>query len=439
MSDGADTLLDTIRKAIFVVLAGLLILAVVIRPTWTALAGLAPPLDLATLWWRVTRMQHGHSDMGDLDGLAERLRRLVAASSAAALAGILLVTAGGELGGRFGLVIVLISVGLWAVLASRLHTRVTQAEVPGPRLPESMEKSPAVLALIVLLGFFAALGPAPVAGESVRSAWRTALHLESRAPAAQPSALPRSPDPLVINAPQPIVGETPTALPQSPCPDSSEVKALLGRGTTTRVRDGLFQAWYGVGGRVVGCPLGPPIRRGRIWIAELGSGQDAPAAVVFGSGAANVIFSDMYALASEDLVLLAGVDVRLRWGLGTQQLFRYRDGSCRLAQRYGQAVPVLLPAAVTQVLLVIADRTGAVPRVVRDQATRDGRAFKIQMRARDANNVVRGIDSLVVSYIDGRALVQDTGEAGTDAQACPRAAERLTVVSQAVEDAKQAP
>jgi len=281
-----------------------------------------------------------------------------------------------------------------------------------------------------------AVGPAP--GQSVKSAWMTVLHLQ---PAAAPktATAPPAQGPAVITTPQPVNAQTPTALPRSPCPDTTEVKALLGRGTSSQVRDGLFGAWYAVGGRVVGCPVGPPIHRGHIWIAELGSGQDAPAAVIYGAGTANVVFSDMYGLASDDLVVLSGVDARLRWGLGTQQLFRYRDGSCRLAQRYGQTVPVLLPAAVTRVLLIIADRTGAVPRVVRDQATRDGRAFKVQMRAQDATGVVRGIDSLVISYVKGRALVQDTGERGSDQQACPGAARRLTVVSKAVEGRTQAP
>lgn len=286
-----------------------------------------------------------------------------------------------------------------------------------------------VLALLPAMLAVTGVRPQPV---SARVAGLLNLPMEATpAPTASPS-----PEAIGLSPAYPSEN-TPTALPQSPCPDVTHVAEMFARGVPPAAAAALYDSWFEVGGAVIGCPDQPPVHHGRVLIANLSAGQDAPAAVVFGVGRASVLFSDMYATVTSELDRLVWLDERLRWGWGTQQLLHMSGGPCRLAQRYGQQAPTLLPAAVTRILLDVADRTGAVPRLVRQQIVPHGVLFKVDLLQADSQDQIRSIDAITVRYAVGAAVIESSNYRATDRQSCPPSADRLPVVSHALELAAQ--
>jgi hypothetical protein len=208
-------------------------------------------------------------------------------------------------------------------------------------------------------------------------------------------------------------------------------------GVPPKVGKALYDAWFEVGGAVIGCPTAPPVRSGALSVVELAGGQDTPAQLMYGSGQASVVFSDLSALIAQQLSDVVAVDDRLRWGLGTLQLLHLRGGACELVQRYRQDSPALLPPSVTALALIIADRTGAMPRLLRQPLMPNGRVYEFALMSADATGMLRTIDTVTIEYSRKEAMTLDTGETARDAQACPGSQLRLPVVAGAIEKAAQ--
>ena len=233
---------------------------------------------------------------------------------------------------------------------------------------------------------------------------------------------------------------TPTALRVSPGPRAEQVLATMSTGVQVKAGKALFAAWRKYGGAVIGCPDGPPHRVGHVWVQPLTNGEDTPSEVVYGEGHAAAVLSDFYNVTVAVLPDTAWVDDRLRWGLGTLQLLRMRDGSCQLAQRYEQDDSTLLtPGAVTAAVIEVGHTFGAIPWVRSELPTSTGAAFEVHFVAPgDASAGYRDLRTITFRYADGRVVRADTDAVVATAGAtCPKTAVDLPATAAQVEQTVQ--
>ncbi|MDT7539933.1 MAG: hypothetical protein QOI82_3518 [Actinomycetota bacterium] len=237
----------------------------------------------------------------------------------------------------------------------------------------------------------------------------------------------------VLNA---RVVATPTASTVSACA-VDETRRLVGRGVPAQVGRALFRAWFHIGGAVIGCPAGPPVRTASMWAVPLTGGQDSVADLVFGDGQATVVFADFYSLLNPILPALQSVDARLRWGLGTMQLVRLHTGACEIVERYQSDPPSLMPASVTALILDLAATTGAAPWLTSTPQVPSGLAYNFTLAGVKPGGGIRAIDTVTIIYRGGIARFDRTGAVARDNDPCPSSADRLPVVAGALERAVQ--
>jgi hypothetical protein len=234
---------------------------------------------------------------------------------------------------------------------------------------------------------------------------------------------------------------SPTALPQSPCPRVDQVLATMSTGVSPSIGSMLFRAWEKIGGAVIGCPDAPPRKVGQLWVQSLTNGRDTPSQVVYGRGTAAVILSDLYGVTLEALPSTAWVDARIRWGLGTLQLLHLRDRTCRLGQRYEQDDNSLLaPAALTAAVINIGHLFGAVPWVKAQQRIEGGYAYEVHFIAPgDAGSAFRDLRTITFRYQHGRVYRTDTESlVASDGMSCPSSFSFLPATAAQVEGTVQA-
>ncbi|MCU1589684.1 MAG: hypothetical protein JWP11_940 [Frankiales bacterium] len=232
----------------------------------------------------------------------------------------------------------------------------------------------------------------------------------------------------------------PSAMSVSPielCPDVEAVRQTLTADVPADTGRAMFRAWYGTGRIAAGCPLGPAAHVGQLVVVQLTGGADSPAAIYARGDRAAVVFSDFYALVAQRASSLALVEPRRRWGLGTLQLVRAADGSCDLLQRYGDAAPVALPASVSSLVLSIADRTGAMPRLTGIWPASAQTQYTFDLIAPDPVLGQRTVDDVLIAYAEGTSVFTRTGASASDRDPCPPASQRLAIVAAAVENAVQ--
>jgi hypothetical protein len=181
-------------------------------------------------------------------------------------------------------------------------------------------------------------------------------------PRPGPTVTVTVPDP----APSPTHGPVPSgSTGGDPCPDGVTAQVAFTRDVPPAVGAQMFTAWAAQRHSLIGClpPGGHPVEVGDEWFAMLVGGSQTPDAVVGNRTSAAVLFSDFESLVVPSLEHLRRISTRTRWGLGTMQAISLTNGRCELLERYEQAKPLLLPAAVTELLVARARHDGAFPWV----------------------------------------------------------------------------
>jgi hypothetical protein len=295
--------------------------------------------------------------------------------------------------------------------------------------PVGEHAAPAALRQVLILSVVAAavtLWPANPASASYHRLTGAAGALLDRV-GSKPTSAPES-------------AATPPAASVSPielCPDVESVRQTLTANVPQGTGRALFRAWYGTGRDAAGCPLGPATHAGQVVVVQLTGGEDSPAALYASGDRAAVVFSDFYALVAQRATELSFVEPRHRWGLGTLQLLHSADGSCSVLERYGNAAPVALPASVSSVVLSIADRTGAMPRLTAIWPADGQTQYAFDLIAPDPILGQRKVDDVLITYGAGISTFSRTGASAADGDLCPSASHRLAVVAAALEQAVQ--